>query len=58
MKNMHEIGVNKKDLEYTTFIEMNELFGCYDFSLTNDKIIMWSKTKIYSGDLNSITSSN
>eukprot|EP00347_Sterkiella_histriomuscorum_P005811 403355181 len=58
MKNMHEIGVNKKDLEYTTFIEMNELFGCYDFSLTNDKIIMWSKTKIYSGDLSSIVSNN
>lgn len=53
---MQEIAINNKDLEYTAFLDMRELFGCYDFMLTNEKVIVWSRTKIYSGDLTTVNS--
>ncbi len=53
---MIEIGLNNKDFEYTAFINMRELYGCYDFTLTNEKVLIWSKTKVYSGNLDNLNS--
>jgi hypothetical protein len=35
---------------------MNELRCCEDFTLTNEKLIVWSKDKIFHGNLNNLNS--
>ena len=45
-----------EDQEYALFLATTGLRECYDFTLTNDKVIVWSKKKIYHGELDLVNS--
>ncbi|CDW77734.1 wd-40 repeat protein [Stylonychia lemnae] len=44
--------------EQNFFQDMKPLKQCNDFILTNDKVILWSKTQVYHGDLKVVNSNS